>query len=163
MHQSSPAVAGAAVFAVFAAAVLGQSLSGALSPAVRQGAGVAAEAAGCAAVVAGMALADPALFIAGGVIAGIGAGMLFKAAVALVARAAPAEVRAEALATFFLAAYTGLVVTSLGLGLAAQLATPTTATLWFSGFLAVLLAAIALLGRTAGGGRHRSSPGPLSP
>ncbi|WP_327391655.1 MFS transporter [Streptomyces sp. NBC_01186] len=163
LHQSSPAVAGAAVFAVFAAAVLGQSLSGALSPAVRQGAGVAAEAAGCAAVVAGMALADPALFIAGGVIAGIGAGMLFKAAVALVARAAPAEVRAEALATFFLAAYTGLVVTSLGLGLAAQLATPTTATLWFSGFLAVLLAAIALLGRTAGGGRHRSSPGPLSP
>lgn len=158
LHQSSPAVAGTVVFAVFAAALLGQSLSGALSPGGRQGAGIAAEAVGCAAVVAGMAQADAALFIAGGVVAGIGAGMLFKTAIALVASAAPAEVRAEALATFFLAAYTGLVVTSLGLGLAAQLATPTTATLWFSGFLAVLLTAIALLSRTVGGGRHRPSP-----
>lgn len=155
LHQSSPAVAGVVVFAVFAAAVLGQSLSGALRPAVRRGIGVAAEAIGCAAVVAGMVLANPALFIAGGVIAGVGAGTLFKAAVSLVSGAAPAHLRAEALATFFLAAYTGLVVTSLGLGVAAQLANPTTATLWFSGFLAVLLTAIALLGRAERAGRHR--------
>ncbi|MEU9287173.1 MFS transporter [Streptomyces sp. NPDC048275] len=158
LHQSSPAVAGAVVFAVFAAAVLGQSLTGALRPAVRLGIGVAAEAAGCAAVAAGMVQADPALFIAGAVIAGIGSGTLFKAAVALITGAAPATGRAEALATFFLAAYTGLVVTSLGLGLAAQLATPTTATLWFSGFLAVLLTAIALLSRADGAGRHRPAP-----
>lgn len=160
LHQTSPAVAGVVVFAVFAAAVLGQSLTGALRPAARRALGVAAEAAGCAAVAAGMVYADPALFIAGGVIAGIGAGTLFKAAVALAADAAPADVRAEALATFFLAAYTGLVVTSLGLGLAAQLTTPTTATLWFSGFLAALLTAIALLNRTVGGAGRRPSPTP---
>ncbi|MFI2207537.1 hypothetical protein ACH47Z_44210 [Streptomyces sp. NPDC020192] len=100
---------------------------------------------------------DPTLFIAGGILAGIGAGTLFKAAVALVSGTAPATVRAEALTTFFLAAYTGLVVTSLGLGVAAQLTTPTTATLWFSGFLAVLLTAIALLGRADRAGRHQSA------
>ncbi|MFI0779816.1 MFS transporter [Streptomyces sp. NPDC021212] len=160
LRQTSPAVAGAVVFAVFAAAVLGQSFTGALRPAARRALGVAAEAAGCAAVAAGMVREDPALFIAGGVIAGIGAGTLFKAAVALVTEAAPAHVRAEALATFFLAAYTGLVVTSLGLGLAAQRTTPTTATLWFSGFLAALLTAIALLDRTVGGARRRPSPPP---
>ncbi|MYW49517.1 MFS transporter, partial [Streptomyces sp. SID161] len=71
---------------------------------------------------------------------------LFKAAVALVAGSAPEDVRAEALATFFLAAYTGLVVTSLGLGVAAQLSSPATATLWFSGYLALLLAAVVLVG-----------------
>ena len=160
LHQSSPAVAGTAVFSVFAAAVLGQSLTGALRPAARRALGVAAEAAGCAAVAVGMVRADPALFIAGGVIAGIGAGTLFKSAVALITEAAPADVRAEALATFFLAAYTGLVLTSLGLGLAAQLTNPTTATLWFSGFLAALLTAIALLGRTVGGAGRRPSPSP---
>jgi hypothetical protein len=39
---------------------------------------------------------------------------------------------------------------------AAQLADPTTATLWFSGFLAVRLTAIALLGRTVRGDRRPS-------
>ncbi|MFF7654889.1 MFS transporter [Streptomyces sp. NPDC007983] len=160
LRQTSPAVAGAVVFAVFAAAVLGQSFTGALRPAARRALGVAAEAAGCAAVAAGMVLEAPALFIAGGIIAGVGAGTLFKAAVALITEAAPADVRAEALATFFLAAYTGLVVTSLGLGLAAQLTTPTTATLWFSGFLAALLTVIALLNRTVGGAGRRPSPSP---
>ncbi|MFI0818760.1 MFS transporter [Streptomyces sp. NPDC021098] len=160
LHQTSPAVAGAVVFAVFAAAVLGQSLTGALRPAVRRGLGVAAEAAGCAAVAVGMVRADPALFIAGGVIAGIGAGTLFKGAVALVTNAAPADVRAEALATFFLAAYTGLVLTSLGLGLAAQLTDPTTATLWFSALLAALLTAIVFLSRTVGGAGRRPSLSP---
>ncbi|WAP60045.1 MFS transporter [Streptomyces sp. S465] len=158
LHQDSPAVAGATVFAVFAAAVLGQILAGALRPTARRGVGVAAEAAGCAAVAVGMVRADAALFIAGGIVAGAGAGTLFKAAVALVAHAAPAGARAEALTAFFLAAYTGLVVTSLGLGVAAQLTDPTTATLWFAGFLAVLLAAIVLLGRAGGLDRHRLAP-----
>ncbi|MFI5976048.1 MFS transporter [Streptomyces sp. NPDC051452] len=147
LHQNSPAVAGAMVFGVFAAAVLGQLLSAPLRPAAREAIGVAAEASGCAAVAVGMVSGNPALFLVGGAVAGLGAGTLFKAAVALVARAAPEEVRAEALATFFLAAYTGLVVTSLGLGVAAQLTTQATATLWFSGFLGLLLATIVLLGR----------------
>jgi MFS family permease len=150
LHQSSPAVAGATVFAVFVSAVLGQILAGALRPRARRSVGVAAEVVGCAAFAVGMVRADAALFVVGGIVAGAGAGTLFKAAVALVAEAAPPGSRAGALTAFFLAAYTGLVITSLGLGVAAQLSNPTTATLWFSGFLAVLLAAIALLGRTDG-------------
>ncbi|WP_345942762.1 MFS transporter [Streptomyces sp. SID486] len=146
LHQDSPAVAGSIVFGVFAAAVLGELLSAPLRPAAREAMGVAAEAVGCGAVAAGMVTGDPALFVAGGAVAGLGAGTLFKAAVALVAGSAPEDVRAEALATFFLAAYTGLVVTSLGLGVAAQLSSPATATLWFSGYLALLLAAVVLVG-----------------
>ncbi|MET8212929.1 hypothetical protein ABZT51_44740 [Streptomyces sp. NPDC005373] len=105
-----------------------------------------------------MVRADPVLFIAGGIVAGIGTGTLSKAAVALVSRAASAGTRAQALAAFFLAAYTGLVVTSLGLGVTAQLTDPTTATLWFSGFLGVLLTVIVFLGRASGVSRHRVSP-----
>ncbi|MEU7409138.1 MFS transporter [Streptomyces sp. NPDC042638] len=147
LHQTSPAVAGAIVFGVFAAAVLGEILSAPLGPTAREALGVAAEAVGCGAVAVGMVRGWPALFVAGGVVAGLGAGTLFKAAVALVAQSAPADVRAEALATFFLAAYTGLVVTSLGLGVAAQLTSPATATLWFSGYLALLLTALVLFSR----------------
>lgn len=80
--------------------------------------GTAAVPLGLAVVVAGTWWGSLPLFLAGEVVAGGGAGVLFAAAVRTVAVAAPPDRRAEALAALFLAAYAGLTVPVLGLGAA---------------------------------------------
>jgi MFS family permease len=61
------------------------------------------------------------LFLVGGAVTGVGAGLLFKATLSTVVELAPAENRAEALAGFFLASYIGLSLPVIGLGVAAAL------------------------------------------
>jgi hypothetical protein len=56
------------------------------------------------------------LFVAGGLLAGGGAGLLFKAALGRTAAMVAPQERAEALALVFLVAYTGLVVPVLAVG-----------------------------------------------
>jgi hypothetical protein len=63
---------------------------------------------------------------------------------------APRQARGEALAGLFLAAYIGLTVPVLGLGIATQLISARSAVL---GFAAVLLAVVALVARRLGAGR----------
>ena len=87
------------------------------------------------------------LFLAGGAIAGAGAGIMFKSAVGTVAGMAAAHQRGETLAGLFLFGYLGLIGPVLGLGIATRYVASTTAMLWFSGFLLALLGGIALLRR----------------
>jgi hypothetical protein len=95
----------------------------------------------------GVQTASLAVFLAGGVAAGVGAGVLLKSAVgAVAAMAAPAQ-RGEALAGLFLISYLGLIVPVVGVGVATRYVPVTTAMLWFTGVLLVVLAGIPLLGR----------------
>jgi hypothetical protein len=67
--------------------------------------------------------------------------------VGTVAAAAGPAVRGEALAGLFLIGYVGLIGPVLGIGVATQFVAVTTAMLWFTGLLLVLLAGIAVLRR----------------
>ncbi|MEW2295402.1 MFS transporter [Streptomyces sp. NPDC006743] len=147
LHHPSRALAGLIVFAVFGAAAAAQSLTIRLGTAARRGLGLAAQAVGVAALVTGMRTAGLTTFLAGGIVAGVGAGVLFKASVGTVAAlAAPAE-RSEALAGLFLIAYLGLTAPVVGIGLAARSFPVTTVMTWFAGLLWVLLGAVAVLAR----------------
>jgi MFS family permease len=147
LHHPSRLLAGATVFLVFGAAAASQTATGRMSPARRTVLGAAAMAAGLVMVAAGMAAADLALFLAGGAVAGGGAGVLFKAAVGTVAAAAAPEARGEAMAGLFLIAYVGMTVPVVGMGIATQFVPPVTAMEWFTGLLLLLLGTITTLAR----------------
>ncbi len=135
LHNDSHAVAGAVTFAVFGAAALAQIGFGRLSRRYQIGLGLVAMLAGLALVTASVWLPSFALLLAGGIVAGIGAGAAFRGLVATVISITPAEVRGEGLAGLFLGGYIGIAVPVVGLGVA---------TLWVSLPVAVLGLAIAL-------------------
>ena len=147
LHHPSRALAGGIVFAVFGGAALAQTLTSRLPAPAKQALGLLAQATGVVALVIGMHTADLAAFLIGGIVAGVGAGVLFKAAVGtVVAMAAPAK-RSEALAGLFLISYLGLIVPALGLGIATLTVSATAAMTWFTGVLLALLAGVTALGR----------------
>lgn len=153
LHHPSRALAGAIVCAVFGAAALAQTLTHRLPGRTKMTLGLTAEGVGFVTLVVGMHTTDLATFLTGGVVAGIGAGLLFKAALgAVAAMAAPAR-RGEALAGLFLIAYLGLSIPSAGIGLATLALSPTTAMTWFTVVLLGLLGVVAVLNRRSPGRR----------
>ncbi|MGI5500561.1 MFS transporter [Lentzea sp. CA-135723] len=147
LHHPSRLLAGLVVFLVFGGAAVAQTVTGSLSAGVRRVLGLGGQALGLVLVVAGMHATSFPLFLVGGAVAGIGAGVQFKSSIgAVAAMAAPAR-RGEALATLFFIAYLGLSVPSLSIGLATRYLTPTTVMTWFAGVLLVLLAGVAALSR----------------
>ena len=143
--QTSHAVAGVPAFAAFTAAVVAQLAADAWDVRRLLAAGMAALSAGLALVVVATWLPDLTLFLAGGLIAGAGAGLLFKGGIVTVSGLATPERRAEVLAGFFLAGYVGISVPVLGLGILGQFIEPKIALL---GFAALLLTAIAASARS---------------
>jgi MFS family permease len=127
--------------------VLAQIAAGAWATRRLLAVGMAALAAGLVLLVLAVWLPTPslALFLVGGLVAGAGAGLLFKGGMTTVAGLASADNRAEVLAGYFLAAYLGLSVPVLGLGLLDRLVDARTALLVFA---ALLLAGIGGAART---------------
>jgi hypothetical protein len=147
LHHPGRLLAGVVVFLVFGAGAVAQAATGALGARRRFVTGLVAQAAGLIVLAVGMRTETLGLFLAGGVIAGAGAGLLFKSAVSTIAGAASPSSRGEALAGLFLIAYLGLVVPVLGLGIATRTVPVMTAMLWFAGVLLAVLAGIAALAR----------------
>jgi MFS family permease len=145
LHHPSRTLAGLVVFTVFGGAALAQTLTSHLRVSVLRTLGLGAQAIGVLLVVAGMYVTSFPLFLAGGAIAGVGAGVQFKASIGAVAAMAAPEKRGEALAGLFFIAYLGMSLPSLSIGLATRFAAPTTVMTWFAGFLLVLLAGVAAL------------------
>jgi MFS family permease len=144
----SHALAGAVAFLVFAAGAVAQSWGGPrggprLDARRLAGVGVVLLPAGLA--LLSLATWRPSLpaFVAGGLLAGAGAGVLFKGGINSVLELAPRAARAEALAGFFLAAYLGLSAPIIGLGLATQYVSARVGLLAFSGVLTVAVAMLA--------------------
>jgi MFS family permease len=140
-------VAGLVVFAVFAGAAIAQTVTSRLRLGARQVAGLVAMAAGLVTLVIGMVLTDFPTFLVGGVLAGVGAGMLFKAAVGSVAGMAAPEKRGGALAGLFLVSYVGLSLPAVGIGLVSLLVTPTVAMTGLTVVLLIVLVVVGVLAR----------------
>jgi MFS family permease len=151
LHERSHALAGFATFAVFGAAALAQIATSRAGLHRQLGIGLSALAAGLVLVTLAVWLPSLALLLTGGALAGGGAGAAFKGSISTVISIAPPQARGEALAGLFLAAYTGLAVPVLGLGLATQLLSTRIAVL---GFAAVLLAVVAVVARRLRTGRN---------
>lgn len=155
LHLPSRALAGTIVFAVFGGAAVAQTLTSRLTAPAKVRLGLLAQAVGVPVLLVGMHTASLSVFLVGGVVAGIGAGVLFKAAVgAVAAMAAPAQ-RGEALAGLFLIGYLGMILPSVGIGVATQAVTAGTAMNWFTGLLLVMLAGVAALFRHSAAAQAR--------
>ncbi|RQW97712.1 MFS transporter [Micromonospora inaquosa] len=154
LHLPSRALAGTIVFAVFGAAAVAQTLTNRLSAPAKVRLGLLAQAVGVPVLLVGMHTANLAAFLVGGMIAGIGAGVLFKAAVGAVATMAAPARRGEALAGLFLIAYLGMILPSVGIGVATRAVTAGTAMTWFTGLLLVMLAGVAVLFRRGAASRR---------
>ncbi|SCE94183.1 Predicted arabinose efflux permease, MFS family [Micromonospora saelicesensis] len=158
LHLPSRALAGTIVFAVFGGAAVAQTLTSRLAAPAKVRLGLLAQAVGVPVLLVGMHTASLSVFLVGGVVAGIGAGVLFKAAVgAVAAMAAPAQ-RGEALAGLFLIGYLGMILPSVGIGVATQAVTAGTAMNWFTGLLLVMLAGVAALFRHSAATRRTPAP-----
>lgn len=148
LNQPSRAVAGLVVFAVFGSAAVAQTLTSRMSLNAKLALGLSAQAIGLVALTMAMRIASLPAFLAAGIVTGIGAGVLFKAAVGAVAsQAAPAK-RGEALAGLFLVSYLGLSLPALGLGVVTQYVSSVTAMTWLTCILLAVLAGVAGLNRT---------------
>jgi MFS family permease len=152
LGERSHALAGATVFAVFAAAALTQSALAKVDARMLSTLGLALLPAGLALLVVAGWMPSLALFFAGGVLCGAGAGALFRGCIATVMEVAPAHAQAEALAGLFLASYLGLSGPIVGLGVATQFVSQRVALL---GFAVVLIAALAAAASVLVGGGPR--------
>jgi len=144
LHDTSHALAGAATFAVFGAAALAQIVVSRARLRRQLAFGLLALVLGLALITAAFWLASLALLLAGGIVAGSGAGAAFKGSVTTVLSIARPQARGEALAGLFLVAYVGLAVPVLALGLATQLLSARVAVL---GFAVLLVAVVAVVSR----------------
>ncbi len=118
LHQGSHAVAGAVAFAAFAAGAVAQIAQARVPGEALLRRSVPVIVVGLGLLAGAMWASNLAMFVAGGVIAGAGAGMVFKGSLAAAASVAPEGARAEVLAGFFLGAYVGLSIPVVGLGVA---------------------------------------------
>lgn len=154
MDVSSHAVVGLVVFSVFAASAGGQIALGTVVPEER------ALPTGCALLIAGMGLlalglasSSLALLEVGGLVAGFGQGLSFRAGLGAVNASAPAERRAEVASSFFVVAYVAISIPVVGIGLLTEAAGLRTAGLVFAAAVAALAAVVlALLAGDRGGG-----------
>ncbi len=146
LDKPSHALAGAVVFAVFAASTLAQ-----VGLAARLGA--RALSAGCVVLIVGMALLavalaaeSLALLIAAAIVAGFGQGLSFRSGLHAVNTKAPPERRAGVASTFFIVMYVAISLPVIGEGIAANALGLKTAGIAFSivvaGIAAVALATL---------------------
>jgi len=151
LHDGSHVLAGGMTFVVFATAALTQRLTSSRTPAELLASAIPAMLLGLGLLTLAVWLPHPSLavFVTGVVVSGIGSGLMFRGAMGTVSALASDEHRAEALAGVFLAAYVGLAVPVIGLGLLTQLLTAQLSLLVFAGLLAaaLLLVTPELLGR----------------
>jgi MFS family permease len=153
LHHPSRLLAGVVAFICFGSAALAQTATGGLGNRSRLLLGVVTEAIGVVVVAVGMEETSLAPFLVGGALAGAGAGVLFKSAVAtLLDKAEPAK-RGEAATALFLFAYLGMTIPALAIGVATLFVTATTAMLFFAVALLLLLFAITLLVLRPRGGK----------
>jgi MFS family permease len=142
---TSRAVVGLVVFAVFAASMVGQAVLELVPEGVAMPAGCAALVAGMGSLALGLALSSLALLVLGGVIAGFGHGLSFRAGLAAVNARAPAKQRAEVASSFFVVMYVAISLPVIGVGVLAQATGLRPAGLTFAAVVAALAAVVLVL------------------
>ncbi|MDO8209911.1 hypothetical protein [Conexibacter sp. CPCC 206217] len=145
LQHDSHALAGAITCATFLAGVVTQIALARLAAARLVALGQALAAAGLALLVAALWIERMPIYIAAGLLAGAGCGVLFKGCIATVNALAPEE----ALAGLFVAAYCGTAIPTVALGLATQT---------LDAKVALLAFALLMCGVIAGPGRRVRRP-----
>ncbi len=162
LHEPSHSLAGAVSFVAFATAVLAQTLTASRPTQQLLAAAIPALLAGLGLLTLAVWLPAPSfgVFLAGDLVIGAGAGLMFKGAIGTVVEISSEEHRAEALAGLFLAAYLGLAGPVIGLGALTQVTSTRASLLVFAALLAlaILAEAPALLGRHRTHGSSQPQP-----
>jgi MFS family permease len=138
LHESSHAVQGAIVFLMFGAGTATQLLLSRFNSRRVVMAGLGVFLAALALIVAALSQASMAVFLAGTVVAGVAVGAVFLGSLATANRLAPPGRRGQAISTFFVLCYAGLIVPVVGVGVASGFIGDFAAVLAFSILLAVL-------------------------
>jgi MFS family permease len=153
---TSPAIVGLVVFAVFAASMAGQVALELMPESGAMSAGCVALIAGMAALALSLAISSLALLVIGGVIAGFGHGLAFRAGLTAVNARAPAAQRGEVASSFFVVAYVAISLPVIGEGVLAQATGLRAAGLTFAAAVAaVAIVALALIARERATGVRR--------
>ena len=139
------AAIGLVVFVVFASSAVGQVLAGSIPQRRALVGGCATLAVGVAVLGASLAVSSLVLLIAGGVLAGLGQGMSFRASIGAVTGAAPPDRRGETSSAFFIVAYVAISLPVVGVGALAQATSLRTAGLVFSAVVVVIAATASAL------------------
>jgi predicted MFS family arabinose efflux permease len=123
LHQNSHALAGAALFLVFAAGVASQLATGGLPASRVLALGTSSMLAGLTLLVVSVRLSTPslALFLIAGALIGAGSGAVFKGTTGIVLEASPPESRVAMTSDLLIALYVGLSVPVIGAGVALEL------------------------------------------
>jgi MFS family permease len=156
LHQSSHALAGFALFLVFACGVVPQLTTSRLPASRVLALGTISMLAGLVLLVVSVRLSTPnlALFLIGGGLIGAGSGAVFKGTTGIVLEASPPESRVAMTSDLLIALYVGLSVPVIGAGVALDLgASAPNTVLGFAILVGLAVAASgwALLGRRTGG------------
>jgi predicted MFS family arabinose efflux permease len=141
----STAVVGLVVFSVFAASAAGQIALERIRASVAMTAGCGALVAGMALLALGLAVSSLALLVLGGLVAGFGQGLSFRAGLGAVNAGSPADRRAEVASSFFVVAYVAISIPVVGEGLLSQVVGLRTAGLVFAAIVAALAAVVLVL------------------
>jgi MFS family permease len=114
------AAIGAVAAAVFAASTVGQTLLTRLFRHHSMVAGSVGLVVGATLLALGLGRSSLALLVAGGVVAGLGHGLSFRAGLGAINEAAPPAHRAQAASSFFVVAYAAISLPVVGVGLLAE-------------------------------------------
>src|SRR5262249_8706980 len=120
LHRSNHAAAGLVVFLFFTCATGAQLALHRLTPRRAMLVGFVWLLGGLALLMPGLWTKGLAVFVVGTVGAGVGTGLVIMGAVATVNRIAPPERRGETLSAFFVAAYLGMTIPAIGVGIASE-------------------------------------------
>lgn len=120
LHQRNHAAAGLVVFVFFTCATGAQLALHRLTSLRVMLLGFVTLLAGLAVLMLGLSAESLGVFVAGTICCGIGVGLVIMGAIASVNRVAPPEHRGETLSAFFVAAYLGLSLPAIGVGIAAE-------------------------------------------
>lgn len=144
LHYDNHALTGLVVFVVFVASTAGQLGQARLPRAARLPIGCSALIVGMLCVASAVIWVSLAWLVIGGVIAGIGQGIAFRAGMGEITLASPVARRAEVASTFFVVVYIAISIPVVGLGLTARVAGLPTAAVSFAAGVA-LLALVSML------------------
>jgi MFS family permease len=142
---TSRAAIGLVVFGVFAASTAGQAVLGLMPEAVAMPVGCLALIAGMGSLVLGLAFSALPLLVLGGLVAGFGQGLSFRAGLTAVNASAPAEARSEVASSFFVVMYAAISLPVIGEGVLADATGLRVAGITFAAAVAALAAAVLVL------------------
>ncbi|HVV58485.1 MAG TPA: MFS transporter [Gaiellaceae bacterium] len=142
LHHGSPALAGLLIFLFMSMSLAGQLILRRLPERHGLAAGCAFLAAGATLLGVAIGVESSAALFASAIVAGLGQGVVFGAALAAINQRAPAERRGESASSFFVVTYVGLSVPVIAAGITIEETSLKTAGIGFSAAVTVLVLAV---------------------